>query len=354
MLGAEPFFVAVILQVMVLPKNRKSTLSLHLSVIAVADTIVLVLGETKKQFIASCLEILLFLSTECCPSTLWFVFVFLSGITVYLATVHNVQIPPGPYWFCAIGNFALFGAVQCSSLSIVSMTSERFYSMLKPHKAASFNTMKKAKMRLASVLIFSLGINCPHLFIGSNNGWQCVPYGKVIGRWHGDLYYWISFCLSFILPFILLMSMNSYIIHIILRRRSFSMGHTSDQNQLNGQQTHAAMNSAEKQAVVTLLLVSFAFLILTTPTYMLFLCILFVDFSSTPFKVAQFHIFYQFAQKLYYTNHGINFVFYVLAGSRFRSDLLTIMTCGMKTDRDRDRGTSDTTQMSEISGSVAK
>ncbi len=232
-------------------------------------------------------------------------------------------------------------AVQCSSYSIISMTFERFYSVLRPHKAAAFNTMKRAKVSLISILILSVAMNIPHLFIGTNNGWQCVPYGKVIGKWYGELYYWTSFCVNFILPFLLLIFMNSYIIHAILKRYSLSKHKETDER--------LQSTSAEMQAIVTLLAVSFAFLLLTTPSYVLFLCVMLVDFTSTPFKVAQFHMFYNCAHKLYYTNHGVNFLFYVLSGSKFRSDLRRILTCGRIHDTSAERGTTSSTQLSVFS-----
>ncbi len=213
--------------------------------------------------------------------------------------------------------------------------------MLRPHKAAAFNTMKRAKVSLISILILSVAMNIPHLFIGTNNGWQCVPYGKVIGKWYGELYYWTSFCVNFILPFLLLIFMNSYIIHAILKRYSLSKHKETDER--------LQSTSAEMQAIVTLLAVSFAFLLLTTPSYVLFLCVMLVDFTSTPFKVAQFHMFYNCAHKLYYTNHGVNFLFYVLSGSKFRSDLRRILTCGRIHDTSAERGTTSSTQLSVFS-----
>ena len=65
-----------------------------------------------------------------------------------------------------------------STLLIVSMTFERFYSIIQPHKAAWFNTVKKAKISIISIVIFSLFYNIPHVFVTSSQGTQCVPYGK--------------------------------------------------------------------------------------------------------------------------------------------------------------------------------
>ncbi len=265
-----------------------------------------------------------------------------SGIEVYLVTVHTVYSPPGPEGYCKRATFVLFSAVQCSAYIIISMTFERFYSVLRPHKAAAFNTMKRAKVSLVLITFVSIIMNVPHIFTGTVSEWQCVPYGKVIGKWYGELYYWTSFCVNFVVPFVFLMIMNLYIIFAICRRATLFQRKSESNNNGNTIAATSQVKNTEMQAVVTLLAVSFVFLLFTTPTYMLFLCVLVVDFTSTPFKVAQFHIFYHCAQKLYYTNHGINILFYVLSGKKFRSDLKAILTCRKESTNTPDKGTSST------------
>ena len=62
-------------------------------------------------------------------------------------------------------------------------------------------------------------------------------------------------------------------------------------------------------------------LILTTPGYLFFILNLFVNFMVSPKVFAAYHLFSNVAQKLHYTNHGINFFFYVISGQKFRTDL---------------------------------
>ena len=49
-----------------------------------------------------------------------------------------------------------------------------------------------------------------------------------------------------------------------------------------------------------------------------------VDFMATPKRFAEYYLFYNAAQKLRFTNHGINFFFYVISGKRFRTDLIKL------------------------------
>ena len=115
---------------------------------------------------------------------------------------YGVNFPPSQFWFAAIITTIQLGAVLFSSLLIVSMTFDRFYSIIMPHKAASFNTVKRAKITIVNILIFSIITNIPHLFTTALEGRQSVPFDKVMDQPWGQLFYWFSFVVSFIFPFV--------------------------------------------------------------------------------------------------------------------------------------------------------
>ena len=233
----------------------------------------------------------------------------------YLATEHNVPIPPDPYNYCRVANTVVITCFLCSTLLLVSMTFDRFYSIIRPHKAASFNTTKRAKITIICIVVFSLVYNVPHLFLTSHDGWQCLPYGTAMTFTFGVFYYWLSFTIHYALPFVLLLSMNSVIIHKIRHRY------------LPGAEVHVntkRVRTSESQLFVILLLVTFAFLILTTPGYLLFLFIILANFFETAQLFAGYYLLYSVAQKLHVTNNGINFFLYVIAGQKFRSDLVIL------------------------------
>ena len=203
------------------------------------------------------------------------------------------------------------------------MTFERFYSIIKPHKAALFNTVKRAKISIVCILIVSVVYNLPHLFISGHKDWQCLPYATALDKPYGRIYYWLSFVIHYALPFVLLLIMNSVIIHKI-RNRSIK----SEKNVDSIQNQASNIKTSEKQVFVILLLVTFAFLILTTPGYMLFLFLMLVNFFASPTLFASYYLLYNVAHKLHITNHGINFFLYVISGKKFRTDLVNLFKCG--------------------------
>ena len=226
-------------------------------------------------------------------------------------------MPPSQFWYCTYLNFGVHATVYISNLLILNMTFERFYSIIRPHKAASFNTVKRAKITIVCIVLFSVLYHIPHWFISANIGRLCLTNVLSSDKSIGEFYYWFSEIIHFILPFILLLIMNSVIIHTLHKRSKLNIG----QGQNEGQGTKP--KTSEGQIFTMLLCVTFGFLILTTPVKVLVFYMNFY-FSSTPQYFAGLYLFYQIGEKTYYTNHGINFFLYVISGQKFRQDLVNL------------------------------
>ena len=187
-------------------------------------------------------------------------------------------MPPGQLWYCHMVNLFNFVCFLCSTLLIPSMTFDRFYSIIRPHKAASFNTVKRAKITVACIVILSILYNIPHLYVSAHVNWECVPYATAMGKPYGEFYYWLSLVVHFALPFVCLLIMNSFIIHKLRTRTILTAESTKESN--NGE--NSKTKNSELQVFAILLLVTFAFLILTTPAYVFFLFIMFVISQKHP------------------------------------------------------------------------
>ena len=249
---------------------------------------------------------------------------FFPGLVTYLNNVHDVYFPPSFYWFCTAGNFVLFSAFLSSTFLILNMTFDRFYSIIMPHKAASFNTVKRAKITIVCATVISFLYNSPHLFITAIDGKQCLPFAAALDKTSGKFYYWSQFALTFALPFVLSLFMNSVIIHTIRTRSLMKDMGSETQGRRKGQ----GQVPSERQIFFAILfLVTFGFLTLTSPGALLILYMMFVDVMESPRVFAGYYLFYNIGQKLYYTNSGINFFMYVLSGRKFRTDLVRLFKC---------------------------
>ena len=269
----------------------------------------------------------------------------------YFLVYDHMKEKPSEFWYCSMWNFV--PSQLCSTLVILSMTFERFYSIIRPHKAASFNTVKRAKIIITLVVLLSFGFNFPHLFITLKVDDRCVPFGKAMNYTLGQFYYWLSLMVNFFLPFVLLLIMNSFIIHILRKRSLLMLTGSQGQGQGQSQGQGSKVKTSEKQVYVILLLVTFSFLILTTPGYIFFFYVMYYDYQSTPESFAEYHLFINASRQAYFTNYGINFYLYVLSGKKFRTDLVNLFKCcpGISPSGSTSLNSSQTaTKISTVSG----
>ena len=239
---------------------------------------------------------------------------------------------------------AVFTSIMWSTLFILSMTFERFYGIILPHRAASFNTLKRAKITIISCVIFSSLFNLPNLFYSINNRVSC-SYSTSLPLFY--VYYWLTFVIDFLLPFIFLLIMNGVIIHTLRTRSNKNIVKFRNQAQGHHEGQTLKMKIIERQIYVTLLLVTFGFLILTTPSKILPLYVQVFGFGDMPKQFAVYYMIYHIAHKLLYTNSGINFLFYVISGHKFRNDLIKLCCCCK--ERGKPRTVSSDTNVSCIS-----
>ena len=199
-----------------------------------------------------------------------------------------MDMPPNQQWYCNFVTLFLYTSAMSSTLFILNMTFERFYSIILPHKAASFNTVKRAKITIICVVLFSVLFNFSHVFNTAYSELNCLSYAKAIKTLHGQMYYWISFILHFAVPFVSLLAMNIVIIHILRTRlktlpmSSGGHGLSEGQSQSQGQ----SMKNSERQIYITLVLVTFGFLILTTPGYVLVFALSGMDVRASAYTYA--------------------------------------------------------------------
>ena len=239
----------------------------------------------------------------------------------YLEQTHVVDTAPNQSWYCLTHMFLDHSGCLCSNYLLVAMTFERFYSIIRPLDAASFNTFKKTRLIIISICLISLSFCIPYLFIAGYKGNICVSNLMASYNVFGVMYSWLIESFTYLFPFVCLLTMNSAIIRTLRYRLkvigSVSQGQTEGQN-MNSKQS-------ETQIVVMLLLVTFVFLILNIPARALVFYRTFVS-GHTAYYYAGLYLFYQIGNKSNITNHGINFFLYAMSGQKFRTDLKNLFS----------------------------
>ena len=173
------------------------------------------------------------------------------------------------------------------------------------------------------------------MFTTKIQGRHCIIYGKILGEAYGQFYYWLTFVLNCAVPFVSLLIMNIFIIKTLQKRtqsniiksmRTQVQGHREGQgeNIAQGQGKLIHMKNTDQQIYTMLLLVTFSYLILTTPAYIMLLYINLVNPLQSPYHYAAYILFVQVGEKAQTTNFGINFFLYVSSGKKFRKDLVDL------------------------------
>ena len=143
------------------------------------------------------------------------------------------------------------------------------------------------------------------------------------------VYYWFSIFLRGILPFMLLLVMNSVIIHTLRQRSKLILrrSRSRDQGRPQGQEKskNTKIKQSEKQVYLMLLFVTFTFLILITPFYVWALLFNFYK-SNSPHFFAGLVFLQSVASAAMYANCGINFFLYVISGQKLREDLIKLFS----------------------------
>ena len=230
----------------------------------------------------------------------------------WLVTI--IKIHEWHLWECKIVAYLVNSSLQSSTYQVLAMTIDKYVAIKWPHRAATYSTPRRARTIPFGVIVCALSYNIPHLFASSLIGDQCFAY--VAGGTKTIVFSWITFLVNGIIPFSMLIFMNSVIVQTVRKsRKMFRSGITivSRETDHRKETRQRTMKSAENQLTIMLLLVTLLFLILLLPTYIRFIYLTFIE-RDTPFKYASSMLFFQITFKLYTTNNGINFSCIVSVG----------------------------------------
>ena len=147
-----------------------------------------------------------------------------------------------------------------STLLVLCMTFDRLYSIVKPHKAASLNTLKRAKITILCVTATSIIYNVPNLFEIISNGRQCLLNIKST---FSVIYYWVSNILNPGFTFCSLLTMNCVIIHKLRMRPKLNGSRPEVEHGGQHEVQDSKLKNSDTQIYSLLLLVNYSFLIFT-------------------------------------------------------------------------------------------
>ncbi len=272
------------------PKFQASTTGFYFRILAIADTLA-------------------------CHTQCWYLLVN-DGYVTGLFTTSKV--------FCKLWMFMIWVFRDFAAWILILISIERYVVVAAPHKAKTICTKKKAIISLICVFILLLTLNIP-LILSSSQRWiqdsmRCAVRGNSnMVKFMQTIFRWIDITKYTIIPFSTMIFCNMYIITIVTkaairRRRNLATGRSDS-------------GTTVSTMTANLLVVSFAFLILSIPTNIFFISIP-ISVVSQPNRLgAQMNLFRTVALQVANLNNCINVFLYCAAGATFRQELKALL-CG--------------------------
>ena len=239
-------------------------------------------------------------------------------------------------------------ALQMNGLFLIlSLTFDRLISVRFPLKAVAWCNARRAKHVSAAIFVVVWLVNAPYFVFAHVENRNMCAVGSP-GSMVSFVFPWIVVCVGLVVPFLLLVSMNAVIAIAIRNRlryrakyapdrrrdtdepiemRESQSGSSQEQQQDQSRQSNwriLPMSSRDRNAIVTLFLVSFTFLLFVTPHFVHIANFSRANLTSQPSQHADYTLFFQVSRELYSTNNACNFFLYCLSGTKFRSDLVKL------------------------------
>ena len=217
---------------------------------------------------------------------------------------------------CKIVLFVFYSSIHGSVSILVTMTAERFIVVWFPFQAKTICKKKNCIIAIVLVSVVILSINSHNLFtrqlIHIGNGTSVCLESNIAkidmphGHFHVYVWPWIDATIYSFFPIISIFTLNTLII-----------GKIKSADKMTGKNTKESKSQSD-QITKTLLIVSFAFLILTSPIGIMLLVEKSWQFQDDPYQYAVWRVLRSIAGLMECMNHSINFFLYCLGGERFR------------------------------------
>ena len=225
-------------------------------------------------------------------------------------------------WSCGIYAYLINIVKFISAWMIVAISIERVIGVMYPLHAKSWCTIRKGKIFTVCILLISLFAYIPALgsfkvlMIPNPINEDPVILCGIKNNVFAKIYPPSSMVISSLLPFLLIGICNGLIIRSLAKLRNSSIATTS---------------LVKKSPTKMLLLVSFAFIVLTGPAVVFYALLSFWITPDGTLKFIQSGLltYDPIVVNLKLTNHAVNFFLYCLSGSKFRNQLSALL-CGCR------------------------
>lgn len=236
---------------------------------------------------------------------------------------------------CKLSVFLTYSTYQFSCWLLVAVTMERVFSVMMPYKVHERCNLRASVTVILSLFLTIFGLNSHILFFMGHrkygNKQYCQPLTKEYVDFFNKGWSWIHFAVAFVMPFLILLVGNGIIIKQLRasqkERKRMSMADS---------ETLKAKNKEKRAVMIVLVMLNTVFFISQTPTIYFMVNPYFVDRArhlpcdrhlDYTYQMDIIWFWYTFTSLLSYTNATMNFIMYVLSGTRFRGEVKALLCC---------------------------
>ena len=254
-----------------------------------------------------------------CKTIFYIIVVLWSGCFIgWVRRLTYRQVDPRAWTDCRLYYFMFYFGRQYSSMLLVLMSIEKCFAVYFPLKSKTICTVRTAKWATGIVAVILAGCNVVYFLgvesfiIRSSGLHECI-----LNRDFEVILNVVDSVLYLFGPFIIMFVTNFAISFKFMRAKC---QHNSTES------TNQALSKSATRGIAMVVTVSVTFLILTAPGA-LRQALLHVT------QLSQYPMYDVFMYLNLYLNHSINGILYCIVGSRFRTEILTIV-CRKKRPED--------------------
>ncbi|XP_067667594.1 FMRFamide receptor-like [Haliotis asinina] len=286
-----------VLSIIVLNRKsmRDSTVSIYLTALSVMDILVLYTG-LLRQWLRVVIQLdIRFISEMSCKVHIWMVY-FTLDMSVWL---------------------------------LVSVTVERFVSVMFPYTVKKYYTRCTAFVNIAVITVLLLALNSHFLYGlgdvqmtlgGTTNIERCASLWEGYDHFQSRVWPWIDLCVFSLIPLTVLIIANISIVQKVVSRKR----NTRRINPvvLTITTNHERYQDKKTSSMTMMLLaLNVVFFVCTAPISVYLIGEPYWKVDSPPRREAVMSLLWAISNTLMYTNNSVNFLLYCISGSRFRNAL---------------------------------
>ncbi|XP_046552579.1 mu-type opioid receptor-like [Haliotis rubra] len=234
---------------------------------------------------------------------------------------------------CKIHIWVVYFTLDMSVWILVSVTVERFVSVMYPYTVKKYYTRCTAFVNIAVIAILLLALNSHYLYglgdvqttvDGTTNIERCAPVNEGYEHFELRVWPWIDLCVYSFIPLTVLIIANISIAQKVVSRKRNAR--RINPEMLTTTSNHERYQDKKTSSMTKMLLVvNLVFFVCTAPVSVYLIGETYWTVDTTPHRDAVLSLIWAFCNALMYTNNSVNFLLYCISGSRFRNTLKELL-----------------------------